>query len=222
MKKLIFDIEGNELLTLKDNDSQMAKLISLIGGNSFEIKEDRFSALIRSIIGQQLSAKAAATISSRFFNLIGSNINPYTIGTYSDEAFRDVGISKQKIKYIRDLCSKVSNKEIDLSNLDKDSDSAVIETLTKVKGIGLWTAEMFLIFSLGRIDILSLGDVGLQRACKWLYGCDGNIDNKILLREKGKQWAPYRSIASLYLWDAIDYGFVESYKNIDEAIASKY
>ena len=221
MKKLIFELESQELLAIKHRDPQMAKLISLIGGNSFDLKEDRFSALIRSIIGQQLSVKAAATISSRFFNLIGNEVNPYTIENFNDEAFRQVGISKQKIKYIRDLCLKTSSNEIILSDLDEYSDTNVIETLTKIKGIGPWTAEMFLIFSLGRVNVLSLGDVGLQRACKWLYGFDNHIDNKDLLKERGKLWAPYCSIASLYLWNAIDYGFVDNFINIDEVITFK-
>ncbi|AVK85923.1 DNA-3-methyladenine glycosylase 2 family protein [Lysinibacillus sp. B2A1] len=217
MKKIKFDLESKELIALKEVDPQLAKLILLIGENSFDLKEDRFSALIRSIIGQQLSVKAASTISSRLCNLVNNQVNPFTIEKVTDEALREVGISKQKISYIRDLCLKVQSQEVNLLILDKLPDSEVIQTLTNVKGIGLWTAEMFLIFSLGRKNILSLGDVGLQRASRWLYGTNNN-DNKLILQEKGENWKPYCSIASLYLWDAIDYGFVDKFKDIDEVL----
>ncbi|PEZ76489.1 DNA-3-methyladenine glycosidase [Bacillus sp. AFS017274] len=218
----MFDLGNKELIILQNNDPQLAKLITLIGGRSLEIGDDRFAALIKSIIGQQLSVKAAATISSRFFNLLNNKVDPYTIENISDEDIRIVGISKQKITYIRDLCSKIKLNEITLSGLDALSDTEVIETLTKVKGIGSWTAEMFLIFSLGRDNILSLGDVGLQRACKWLYNVEKEVNPKQYLKEKGRFWEPYSSIASLYLWDAIDYGYVDNYKKIDDVyIATK-
>ncbi|WP_155590032.1 DNA-3-methyladenine glycosylase family protein [Lysinibacillus cavernae] len=218
MKKIKFDLESNELKVLKEVDPQLAKLILLIGENSLDLKEDRFSALVRSIIGQQLSVKAASTISSRFFNIVNNQVNPFTIENINDETLREVGISKQKVSYIRDLCLKVQSQEVNLLILDNLPDTEVIQILTKVKGIGLWTAEMFLIFSLGRKNILSLGDVGLQRASRWLYGNKNINDNKLVLKEKGEYWKPYCSIASLYLWDAIDYGFVDNYENIDEVL----
>ena len=219
--KEVFELHSKELLTLQTNDPQLAKLIGLIGEISFDIRQDRFSALIGSIIGQQLSVKAASTISSRFFKLLNNEVNPSTIEKLSDDTMREAGLSKQKISYIRDLCAKVNTSEVDLLTIDNVSDEEVIELLTKVKGIGIWTAEMFLIFSLSRKNILSLGDVGLQRACKWLYNSSNDVDKKALLKEKGKSWTPFSSIASLYLWAAIDEGFVENFKTIDEAISSK-
>ncbi|MBU8919114.1 hypothetical protein BGM25_24015 [Bacillus sp. FJAT-29953] len=108
-----------------------------------------------------------------------------------------------------------------MDNLDKLDNNEVIKELTSIKGIGQWTAEMFFIFSLERMDVLSLGDVGLQSSCKWLYSIDKTKGGKKILQEKSQLWKPYFSVASLYLWEAINCGFVDQFNSIDEVILSK-
>ncbi|MEH7277148.1 DNA-3-methyladenine glycosylase family protein [Neobacillus vireti] len=213
------NINSNEIKELSLKDPQLGKLITLIGNISIKIRQDRFASLISSIIGQQLSVKAARTIYTRFTVLMENKIHPDPISCIDDNTLRGIGISKQKIGYIRDLCEKVNNGAINLDSLKDLSDSEVKTTLIEIKGIGNWTAEMFLIFSLGRKNVLSLGDVGLQRACKWLYKADSKLYGKDLLAEKGEVWKPICSYASLYLWNSIDNGYVDSFNNIDEILS---
>ncbi|CAH0255612.1 DNA-3-methyladenine glycosylase [Peribacillus frigoritolerans] len=198
---------------LSQSDPMLGKFIEIIGPLELKKQNDLYLSLVKSIIGQQLSVKAAATIFSRFVVLTNSLVSPEIVLMLSDEALRGIGISYQKIRYIKDLSQKVLEKEIELETLNALSNDEVISTLTKVKGIGTWTAEMFLIFSLGREDVLSLADVGLQRGVKWLYNAD---DGKKALIEKGEHWSPYRSLASLYLWEAVNLGFVMKYKSFNE------
>jgi DNA-3-methyladenine glycosylase II len=219
-KEIILTAEHKGIQFLSQADPELAKLITLIGDFTINIREDRFCSLVKSIIGQQLSVKAAATIVSRFQTLLNDKINPTTIENIDNAQLREVGISKQKISYIRDLCEKVKTKQVDLYGLDVLEDPDVIKLLTTIKGIGKWTAEMFLIFSLGRENILSLDDAGLHRACKWLYGVDKKEDGKKLLQEKANRWIPYCSFASFYLWEAINKGYVDSFDGIGEALMS--
>ncbi|MEH7158484.1 DNA-3-methyladenine glycosylase family protein [Neobacillus drentensis] len=198
---------------LKKNDPVLGKLIDLIGELKLHKQDNHYLSLGKLIIGQQLSIKAAETIYRRFIDLTKRTITPEKVIFLSDEALRKIGISYQKIKYIKDLSAKVLNKGITLETLDELSNSEVINTLTSVKGIGSWTAEMFLIFSLRREDVLSILDVGLQRGAKWLYSTE---DGKKALIEKGLKWEPYHSLASLYLWEAVNRGLVTSYKSFDD------
>jgi DNA-3-methyladenine glycosylase II len=132
------------------------------------------------------------------------------------EHLREAGVSRPKIAYIHDLCAKIESNELDFDGIHQLDNQEIIKKLTSVKGIGKWTAEMFLIFSLGRTDVLSLADVGLQRAAKWLYsGMPVDAPDKYL-EQYGPKWHPYESIVSLYLWEAVDRGYVDSGKSIDE------
>ncbi|QIZ07621.1 DNA-3-methyladenine glycosylase 2 family protein [Priestia megaterium] len=204
---------NEKLEYLSKKDPILGRLIDIIGQLALYKREDHYISLVKSIIGQQLSVKAAGTIIARFMNFTGCTITPDKIIMFSDETLREIGISYRKIKYIKDLSQKVLDKEIKLEALDKLSNEEVINTLTNVKGIGIWTAEMFLIFSLGRENVLSLLDVGLQRGAKWLYNCS---DGKTTLMDKGTNWFPYTSIASLYLWEAVNRGFVNTHKSFDD------
>jgi DNA-3-methyladenine glycosylase II len=143
--------------------------------------------------------------------LIGT-CTPNNILSRTDEELKRTGLSSSKIKYIKDLSRKVLDKELQFEGLDQLGNNEVMQRLTSVKGIGRWTAEMFLIFTFGKPDVLSLGDAGLQRAAKWLY----QIENA--LEVKGKEWAPYHSIASLYLWEAVDRGYINQFRSIDDLI----
>jgi DNA-3-methyladenine glycosylase II len=166
--------------------------------------EDYFIDLVDSIISQQLSGKAAATIFGRFKKLFPQEkITPEELLKIEDQTIRAAGISFSKIKYIKGIAKAVIDKEIDLKSLDELSDEEVIKELTKLKGIGQWTAEMFLMFTLRRKDIFSAGDLGLQNAMIKLYKLEGKLDKQKLLEISAK-WSPHRSIASRILWKSLE------------------
>lgn len=182
-------------------------LKKIIEQNDVPIFEDRskdlFASLIRSIANQQLSGKAAGTILGRFLNLFGKKFpKPEEILKKTDEELRAVGFSYPKVSYIKGLASMVVKKEIDLKKLPKMKDEEVIAELIKIKGVGKWTAEMILIFSLGRPDVFSLGDLGLTKAVSRLYKIDRKNIRKI--EKISMKWSPFRSVASWYLWRSLD------------------
>jgi DNA-3-methyladenine glycosylase II len=216
MDKLLLSTTDEIVQALSITDEVISKLIKKIGNLDIALRKNYFESLVMSIIGQQLSSKAAGTIRSRV-KMLCPDISPQQLRAISMEQLRSAGVSRAKITYIHDLCDKMTAGEIVFGELDKLNNDAVIKTLTKVKGIGKWTAEMFLIFSLGRTNVLSFADAGLQRAAKWLYDIPYRPDGKYL-EQKGDLWSPYQSIASLYLWEAIDCGFVDSGKTSDELL----
>jgi DNA-3-methyladenine glycosylase II len=164
---------------------------------------DPFRALVSAIISQQLSTKAAATIKARLDALIGAPLTPSRVALVADDALRGVGLSRQKIAYLRDLCERVSSGEVALDALDTMPDDEVIATLTSIKGIGRWTAEMFLMFRLHRPDVLPVGDLGIVKAVQRAYGMR-KVPSPERLTKLGEQWRPYRSIACWYLWASLD------------------
>ena len=164
---------------------------------------DPFKALIRAIVGQQLSAKAAATIFSRFEALFDTFPTPAQVLAVSDDRLRGVGLSTQKLGYLRDLCGRIVEGELPLDVFDRMDDEAVIETLTQVKGIGRWTAEMFLIFRLQRPDVLPVGDLGIVRAVQRAYKLR-KAPSPDRLTRIGEAWRPYRSVACWYLWASLN------------------
>ncbi|ADL07044.1 DNA-3-methyladenine glycosylase family protein [Thermosediminibacter oceani] len=206
-KILRFQKDDPALKALSKADEKMAYLIHLIGDYSLELEEDYFQSLVQSIVGQQLSMKAADSIWRKLQDLCGE-VTPARILSLSEDELRSAGLSKKKIEYIKDLSEKVLSGILDLDKIDSMADEEVIEALVRVKGIGRWTAEMFLIFSLGRPDVFSVADLGLQRAVKWLYGLSDWPDKKFLI-ECSQRWKPYRTAASLYLWEAKNRGIVD-------------
>lgn len=165
--------------------------------------ENLFLDLCESIISQQLSTKASDTIFGRMLKLIRGKLTPQKLLKLSDKKLRGCGISYDKIKYLKNLSSKISKKELILENLDKLSDEQIITELTKVKGIGRWTAEMFLMFSLSRQDIFSHGDLGLRRAIQKMYGFKKEPSVK-QMEKIIKNWRPYRTYASRILWKSLE------------------
>jgi DNA-3-methyladenine glycosylase II len=167
--------------------------------------EPRLRALARALVSQQLSVKAAATIFSRFLALFpeGPFPEPARILEIPVERLRGVGLSRQKASYLHDLCTRSLAGTLPLDRLDEMPDDQVMETLTAVKGIGRWTAEMILIFQLGRPDILPVDDVGVLRSIQTVYGLRRRPTAARVLR-LGEKWRPYRSIASWYLWASLD------------------
>ncbi|QRG68983.1 DNA-3-methyladenine glycosylase family protein [Brevibacillus choshinensis] len=202
------------IVSLCSQDTPIRKLIHHIGPLTLKTNENHLEALVMSIIGQQLSAKAASTIRQRVKMLCGE-ITPERVLRTPIENLRNAGVSRTKIEYIFDLCKKVHSNEISFANFHSQENETVINSLTSVKGIGKWTAEMFLLFSLGRLNVLSLGDAGLQRATKWLYQLDDRPKNKYM-EEVSANWHPYYSIVSLYLWESIDLGFVDHFPTLED------
>ena len=162
-----------------------------------------FKALVRAIVGQQLSAKAAATIFSRFEALFDTFPTPAQVLAVSDDRLRAVGLSAQKLAYLRDLCRRIEQGQLPLDVLDHLDDEAVIERLTSVKGVGRWTAEMFLIFRLQRPDVLPLNDLGIIKAVQRAYKLR-KAPSADRLTRIGEAWRPYRSVACWYLWASLN------------------
>ncbi|WP_158453704.1 DNA-3-methyladenine glycosylase family protein [Paenibacillus beijingensis] len=182
-------------------------MVERVGSLVVPERANMFEFLAKSLIGQQLSVKAAATIIGRLEELC-RDISPDSILSLSEDELRKAGVSRPKIGYIKGLAGLIERRELDFGSLPDLADDEVIESLTKVKGIGRWTAEMFLIFFLGREDVLSLGDAGLRRAVCWLYE-DGIKTAPGVLERHGEKWRPYRTVASLYLWEAVNRGHVK-------------
>jgi DNA-3-methyladenine glycosylase II len=165
--------------------------------------EDPFRALVHAIIAQQLSSKAAATIESRVHALFRGPLTPRALSLVTDEALRAAGMSFQKIRYLRDLSVRVQDGSLNLKSLHELPDEHVVDALTQVKGIGRWTADMFLMFRLHRPDVLPVGDLGIVRAVQRAYGLRKAPSPDRLLR-LGEPWRPYRSVACWYLWASLD------------------
>lgn len=203
---IVFNEESQAIQHLKQADDRLAYLIDRIGNYSCTLRSNYFEALVNSIVGQQLSAMVARVIRGRLLNLCNT-IEPSTILNCSDDALREIGISRTKIAYIKNLSSSVLNKQLDFQNIARLPDREVIAELTKLKGIGCWTAEMFMIFSLGRLNVLSSNDIGLQRAMKWLYKLE-DYPSPLVMKEYGEVWNPYCTVASLYLWEVINQNLI--------------
>ena len=186
-------------------DPVLAALIRKHGvcGLAAAQRSDHFSALVRAITGQQLSTKAAATIYARLIALMPAGLTPEALTSLTDEQMRAAGMSRQKIAYFRDLAQKVLNGALPLDSLDTLTDDEVIAALTQVKGIGRWSAEMFLIFRLHRPDVLPVDDLGIVTAMKNVYRLRKR-PTADRMRKIGESWRPYRSVASWYLWRSLD------------------
>ena len=165
---------------------------------------DAYGALVRSIVGQQLSTKAARSIHDRLMSQFGGRTpTPAELLAADPEAIRSAGLSRPKVAYLRDLAARVEDGELDLERLDELPDDDVSARLTAVKGLGAWTAHMFLIFHLGRPDVLPVGDLGVRRAVEREYGLRSPPEAPELTRI-AEPWRPFRSLASLYLWRSLD------------------
>jgi DNA-3-methyladenine glycosylase II len=166
--------------------------------------DDAYGALLRSIVGQQLSTKAARTIYGRVLDLFGGETpSPQALLDVDPDALRAAGLSGAKVRYVRSLAEHVLSGELELERLPELGDEEVEREVTAVKGLGQWTAHMFLIFHLGRPDVLPVGDLGVRRAVERAYGLEA-LPSVEELERLGERWAPYRSLASLYLWESLD------------------
>lgn len=188
------------------HDPQLRPYTILSPEPTFRPHTQHYQELVESIISQQLSVKAAATITKRFVDLFdGTFPTPDDILAKDIEALRSVGLSGQKASYIRDLADHVLSGRLVFEKLDEMSNDEIVSMLTDVKGIGEWTAHMFLIFSLGRLDILAYGDLGIRNGIRLTYGLD-HVPTPDEVKEvaKKQQWNPYESIACWYIWKSLD------------------
>src|SRR4051812_48652900 len=192
--------------TLMRKDPMLGTAIKRIGacGMADRQRKDHLSALVSAIVSQQLSTKAAATIFGRFVALFPDHHIPdaAAIAAHSDAVLRSVGLSGQKVSYLRDLSARIADGRLQLDELELLPDEDVIERLVAVKGFGRWTAEMFLMFRLHRPDVLPAGDLGIVVAIQRLYRLRKRPDAKRVLKI-GEAWRPYRSVASWYLWQSL-------------------
>jgi DNA-3-methyladenine glycosylase II len=188
---------------LKKSDPVLRAIIERVGPCRMEFSAPEFSSLAEAIVYQQLNGKAAVTIFNRFAALAGEPLTPEGILKLSDEQLRSVGLSKQKSAYLKDLSAKTAEGLLDFARLPELSDEEVIKHLTQVKGIGEWTAHMFLIFSLRRPNVLPTGDYGVQVAIKKHYK-KRKLPKPKDMEKIARPWEPYRSIACWYLWRSLD------------------
>ena len=194
---MYFAYGERELEHLRAADARIAAVIDKLGVLRREMNPDFFAALVESIIGQQISSKAAQTVRARLHAASGMNAeNIYALGI---EDIRACGMSMRKASYIKNIAEAAVIGLVNFSELHKWSDEKVIKTLTQLKGVGVWTAEMLLIFSLGRPDVLSYGDLAIRRGIMRLYNLE-KLSKTEFLRIT-KPYSPYSSVASFYLWE---------------------
>jgi DNA-3-methyladenine glycosylase II len=184
----------------------MARIIAAVGPCRFAVRSEgtHYQAVFRSILYQQLAGAAALAIHKRVQALYGGrDPAPEELLGTPDEMLRGAGLSRQKLSYLRDLSARIASGEVGMNAIEVLSDSEIVSSLTRVKGVGRWTAEMFLIFRLGRPDVLPDLDLGIRNAIKRAYRLRKLPDSK-RVHAIGSKWSPYRSVATWYLWRSVD------------------
>ncbi|MBN1301264.1 MAG: DNA-3-methyladenine glycosylase 2 family protein [Melioribacteraceae bacterium] len=190
---------------LSKHDKVLQRIIKKYGNCNLQPNGKYFNDLVESIISQQLSGASANSIKKKLFTHYGNKISPEKIISTSEETLRSLGLSGQKLKYIKDLSEKLTTKEISLRGIRNKSNEEVIEILTGVKGIGIWTAQMFLIFTLGRLNIFPTGDLGIKKGIMLNYGLGKLPDESTMLEiARRNNWSPYESVASWYIWKSLE------------------
>ncbi|MCS6802198.1 MAG: DNA-3-methyladenine glycosylase [Chloroflexota bacterium] len=187
---------------LRAVDPTLAAVIDAVGPFAPLRREPTFATLVATIIGQQISTRAAAAIDQRLRERLGGTVTPDTLLAASDEDLRRAGLSRAKLTAVRDVAQRVAAGELIVERLSELDDETVIAHLSKSRGIGRWTAQMFLIFALGREDVLPLDDYGFRAAVRRLYGAE-SARTPAALAALGERWRPYRSVATWYLWRSL-------------------
>lgn len=195
----------NAVTYLKNNDKKLAKVIVNTQKCDLKPHNNYYISLLEAIIGQQLSMKAADSIFRKFMTHFSMEPLPINIIETPAEILRGLGLSNAKVKYVKDLAEKVEDRSLSFKNINKLSDDEIITLLTKVKGIGVWTAHMFLIFTIGRANVLPIGDLGIKKAIKNIYNLN-ELPNEaaveVIASDNG--WSPYCSVAAWYLWKSLE------------------
>lgn len=191
--------------TLGRRDPILRPLVRKWGLPTFRPHSDYFDTLVESIVGQQISGAAARSILRRLREAFDGRFDPAAMSAARDEHYRGAGISPQKLGYLRSLATHVLDGSLELARLPSMEDHEVIAELTAVKGMGVWTAQMFLIFSLGRLDILPTGDLGVRKGTQIAYVmADLPTPRQVEALAEERKWAPYRSVASWYMWRTLE------------------
>lgn len=186
-------------------DHRLRPFIQAYGTPAFRPHSEYYQELVESIISQQLSVKAAATINGRFVEVFGHFPSPHEILEQDYDTLRRAGLSGPKTNYIRDLAGHIVDGRVRFSHLDNQTNDEIIAELTDVKGIGEWTVHMFLIFCMGRLDVLAYGDLGVRSGIKSIYGLDNLPDKTEVIEIAEKNlWAPYQSVACWYIWRSLE------------------
>lgn len=217
MVYLKYDLNDERVKLLIRTDEKLGKLIRYIGTSEIAIEKDGFKCLVKYIVGQQISDKARETVWQRIGTTLG-NVTPGVMLSTSDDDLRSVGLSGRKVEYIKTLSEHIVEKRIDIEKFLSLSNEEIISKLTVIKGIGRWTAEMYLIFSLARENVLSCGDGTIKRTIQWMYSLKELPSSKILA-DYFVNWTEYATIVSSYLWKSITLGLTQ--KPFDEAIAGQ-
>jgi DNA-3-methyladenine glycosylase II len=187
---------------LMKKDRVMRRLVPKFIGASIETRGEPFVTLARSVVGQQISVKAAQSVWDRFSALM-KNVNPRAVSKLTVEDMRAAGLSGRKVEYIKDLADYFQTGKVSVKQWDAMEDEAIIAELIAIRGIGRWTAEMFLMFYLRRPDVLPLDDVGLLNGISKLYFSDEPV-SRSEVRDLARAWEPYRSVATWYIWRSLD------------------
>ena len=192
----------DDALFVLNKDKKLKKIILSVGECKIKIISNPFEALIEAIITQQISDSAGKSISTKFKNLFGKKYpTPSDVIKLSKDEIKSVGLSRMKAEYIFDISQMIVDKKLNFKIFKKMSNEDIISELTKIRGIGRWTAEMYLIFALGRMDVFPLGDLGLINGIKKLYNLDNPSTDEIL--KITNNWIPYRTIGTWYIWRGV-------------------
>lgn len=217
MLSLHYDIDNEKVKHLINTDEKLGKLICYINKTELILEEDGFKCIVKYIIGQQISDKARETIWQRVCSAFKNEVTPEKIIEINDNELRKVGLSERKINYIKILASAVISEDINFYDFKKLTNEEIIKKLTALKGIGQWTAEMYLIFSLGRENVFSKGDGTIRRTIQWMYDLEKLPSPEILIKYFSS-WTQYATIVSSYLWKSIELGLVR--KPFNEIISN--
>ena len=198
-----------EAVAYLKKDSLLGPIVEKYTGEFLSGHGNLFSTLVRSIVGQQISTKAAESINCRFQSLFPRNRpTPKKVQELAEQKLREVGLSGQKVKYMKDLSEKFIDRTIRPHSMAYQDNEEIIRQLTGVYGIGRWTAEMFLIFSLSRMDVLPVGDLGLRAGVKLIYNMRA-MPSPDRVRVLGRKWQPFATVGTWYTWRTLDEGIIE-------------
>lgn len=189
----------DQLTVLANQDNQVKAALELVGFPPERVRDQSFGIFLRVIVGQQLSVKAATSIFDRITALVGNDPGPGAFDGIDDDTLRAAGLSKQKINYVRSLCDRVKDGTLDIASLPEQSDEDAIESITAVKGLGVWSAHMYLMSSLGRPDIWPVGDLAVRVGVGRIVEA-GDRPTEKQTQEIGERWRPYRSAMALLAW----------------------
>ncbi|TVP84934.1 MAG: DNA-3-methyladenine glycosylase 2 family protein [Acholeplasmataceae bacterium] len=203
MSSIIYHRQSEEVIALSAQDPQLVVLFDRVQTIEVKLEDNPFLALVKTMIAQQLSSKVANVITQRLMDHFQQHLTPEGLLLASDEQLRQLGMSRSKVTYLKALAEAILKGDLTYHALSLLTDEEVIRQLTMIKGIGRWTAEMFLMFTLGREDVFSVLDLGLRNAVKVLYQDDRLTPRDIL--DISQRWRPYRSVASHYLWHLWDF-----------------